>query len=47
MLDLQEEKKLVLNYFNDLDNAENDELVEIISKYTSDNFHMRLSLIHI
>ena len=41
MLDLQEEKKLVLNYFNDLDNAENDELVEIISKYTSDNFHMR------
>ena len=32
MLDLQEEKKLVLNYFNDLDNAESDKLTEIISK---------------
>ena len=41
MHDFQEEKKLVLNYFNDLDNAENDKLTEIISKYTSDDFYMR------
>ena len=34
MLNLQQEKKLILNYFNDLDNAKNEELVDIIFKYT-------------
>ena len=41
MHDLQQEKKLVLEYFNSINNANSDTLIEIISKYTSSNFKMR------
>ena len=40
MHDLQQEKKLVLEYFNSINNANSDTLIEIISKYTSSNFVM-------
>ena len=38
---LQNEKKIVLDYFNDVDNCKNEDLAEIISNHTSENFHMR------
>ena len=41
MHDLQQEKKLVLEYFNSINNANSDTLIEIISKYTSSDFKMR------
>ena len=41
MSDLQQEKKLVLEYFNSINNANSDTLIEIISKYTSSDFKMR------
>ena len=41
MVNFQQEKKLILEFFNDLDSAKNEELVDIIFKYTSDNFYMR------
>ena len=41
MVNFQQEKKLILDFFNDLDSAKNEELVDIIFKYTSDNFYMR------
>ena len=41
MTDLQEEKGLVLDFLNNIDKAENKYLTEIISKYTSDDFHMK------
>ena len=41
MTDLQQEKQLVLDFLNNIDKTENKHLVETISKYTSDDFHMR------
>ena len=41
MADLQQEKGLVLDFLNNIDKAENKLLAETISKYTSDDFHMR------
>ena len=41
MGDLQQEKELVLDFLNNIDKAENKNLAEIISKYTSNDFHMR------
>ena len=41
MPDLQQEKKLVLDYFNNIDKAKSENLIDIISKYTSDDFKMR------
>ena len=41
MTDLQQEKQLVLDFLNNIDKTENKHLAEIISKYTSDDFHMR------
>ena len=41
MLNLQKEKKLILEYFNAIDNSNKNNLIDTISKYTSDNFKMR------
>ena len=41
MSDFQKEKLLVLNFINEVDNANEDNLIEIISKYTSKNFNMK------
>ena len=41
MPDFQKEKLLVLEFFNAIDNADENNLVEIISKYTSKNFNMK------
>jgi len=41
MLDLKDEKKLVLEYFNSIDNSKNETLIDSISKYTSDDFKMK------
>ena len=41
MLNLQKEKKLVLEYFNAIDNSNKNNLIDTISKYTSENFKMR------
>ncbi len=41
MSDFQKEKSLVLNFINEVDNANEDNLIEIISKYTSNNFNMK------
>ena len=41
MPDLQQEKKFVLDYFNNIDKAKSENLIDIISKYTSDDFKMR------
>ena len=41
MVNFQQEKKLILDFFNDLDSAKSEDLVNIIFKYTSDNFYMR------
>ena len=42
MTDFQKEKLLVLNFINEVDNSSEDNLIEIISKYTSKNFNMKL-----
>ena len=52
MTDLQVEKKLVLDYFSEIDSCEIESLTEVISKYVSEDFNMKcthpfLSLIHI
>ena len=36
MTDLQAEKKIVLDYFNEIDSCNIDSLSEVISKYTSE-----------
>ena len=41
MSSFENEKKLVLEYFNSIDNANNENLINTISKYTSDDFKMR------
>ena len=41
MSNFKDEKKLVLEYFNSIDNAKSETLVDSISKYTSDDFKMR------
>ena len=41
MSDFQKEKLLILNFINEVDNASEDNLIEIISKYTSKNFNMK------
>ena len=41
MPNFQNEKKLVLDYWNEVDKCNNQDLEKIISKYTSNNFHMR------
>ena len=41
MSSFENEKKLVLEYFNSIDNANNENLINRISKYTSDDFKMR------
>ena len=41
MPDFQKEKLLVLEFLNAIDNANDNNLVEIISKYTSKNFNMK------
>ena len=41
MTDLQEEKKLVLDYFNEIDSCNIDSLSEVISKYASEDFSMK------
>ena len=41
MQNLQNEKKIVLDYFNDINNCDNEDLAEVISNHTSENFHMR------
>ena len=38
MLDFKDEKKLVLEYFNSINDAKSENLIDIISKYTSDEF---------
>ena len=41
MSDFQKEKSLVLNFINKVDKASEDNLIEILSKYTSNNFNMK------
>ena len=41
MIDFREEKKLVLEYFSSIDEAKSEDLLDSISKYTSDNFKMK------
>ena len=41
MTDLQAEKKLVLDYFNEIDSCNIDSLSEVISKYASEDFSMK------
>ena len=41
MSDFQKEKSLVLNFINEVDNASENNLIEKISKYTSNNFNMK------
>ena len=41
MTDLQAEKKLVLDYFNEIDSCNIDSLSEVISKYASEEFSMK------
>ena len=41
MSDFQNEKKLVLEYFNSINNANSENLIDIITKYTSSDFKMR------
>ena len=41
MTDLQAEKKLVLDYFNEIDSCNIDSLSDVISKYTSEDFTMK------
>ena len=41
MSDLQQEKKLVLEYFNSINNANSENLINTIIKYTSSDFKMR------
>lgn len=41
MTDFQTEKKLVLNYFNELDKVSPNGTIEVIKKYVSKDFHLR------
>ena len=41
MTDLQAEKKLVLDYLNEIDSCNIDSLSEVISKYASEDFSMK------
>ena len=41
MIDFKQEKKLVLEYFNIIDDAKSENLIDSISEYTSDNFKMK------
>ena len=41
MIDFKQEKKLVLEYFNSIDDAKSENLIDSISEYTSDNFKMK------
>ena len=41
MADLQAEKKLVLNYFSEIDSCDIESLTEVISKYASEDFSMK------
>lgn len=41
MSDFQQEKKLVLEYFESIKNANNENLIDTITKYTSSDFKMR------
>ena len=41
MADLQAEKKLVLNYFSEIDSCDIESLTEVISKYVSEDFNMK------
>ena len=41
MADLIDEKKLVLKFFKSIDNAKCENLIDTISKYTSDDFKMK------
>ena len=41
MTDLQAEKKLVLNYFDEISSCNIESLSEVISKYVSEDFSMR------
>ena len=38
---LQNEKKIVLDYLNDVDNCKEEDLAKVISNHTSESFHMR------
>ena len=41
MQNLQNEKKIVLDYLNDVDNCKEEDLAKVISNHTSESFHMR------
>jgi len=41
MSNFKDEKKLVLEYFNSIDDAKSENLIDSISEYTSDNFKMK------
>ena len=41
MTNFQTQKKLVLNYFNELDKASIDNTMQVIKKYTSADFHLK------
>ena len=41
MLDLQNEKKIILEFLNEIDNSDEKKIPEILTKYTSNNFKMR------
>ena len=41
MLDLQNEKKIILEFLNEIDNSDEKKISEILTKYTSNNFKMR------
>ena len=41
MLDLQNEKKIILEFLNEIDNSDEKKILEILTKYTSNNFKMR------
>ena len=41
MADLQAEKKIVLNYFSEIDSCDIESLTEVISKYVSEDFSMK------
>ena len=41
MTDLQAEKKLVLDYFSEIDSCDIESLTETISKYVSEDFNMK------
>lgn len=41
MINFQKEKQIIRNYYNELDQASDDHLSKVLSKYTSSNYHWR------